>query len=82
MEASFIYLVVELQWVSPVVVIPKKNRKWCVCVDYKPLNLATKRDHLPLPFQDEVIDKVAKYECYTVCDGYSNYFQIWITKAK
>ena len=66
--------------VSSRVVTPKKNGKWQVCVDYKPLNAATKRDHFPLPFQDEVLDKVAGYECYTVCDGYSGYFQIRIAK--
>ena len=80
LEAGFIYPVVESEWVSPVVVTPKKNGKWRVCVDYKPLNAATKRDHFPLPFQDEVLGEVAGYECYTVCDGYSGYFQIRIAE--
>ena len=71
LEAGFIYRVAKSEWVSPIVVIPKKNGKWCVCVDYKPLNATTKRDHFPLPFQDEVLNEVAGYECYTVCDGYS-----------
>ncbi|MCO5574473.1 hypothetical protein L7F22_028258 [Adiantum nelumboides] len=68
------------EWVSPIVVTPKKNGKWRVCVDYKPLNAATKRDHFPLPFQDEILNKVAGYERYTVCDGYSRYFQIRIAE--
>ncbi|MCO5612102.1 hypothetical protein L7F22_066364 [Adiantum nelumboides] len=64
-----------------VVVIPKKNGKWRVCVDYKPLNAAaTKRDHFPLPFQDEILNEVAGHECYTICDGYSGYYQIRIAK--
>ena len=50
LESSFIYPVAESKWVSPVVVTPKKNGKWRVCVDYKPLNAATKRDHFPSPF--------------------------------
>ena len=49
----------DLEWVSPVVVTLKKNGKWRVCVDYKPLNAATKRDHFPLPFQDEILNEVA-----------------------
>ena len=53
LQAGFIYLVEDSEWVSPVVVTPKKNGKWRVCVDYKPLNAAMKRDHFPLPFQDE-----------------------------
>ena len=80
LEAGFIYPVAKSKWVSPVVVTPKKNGKWQVCVDYKPLNAATKRDHFPLPFQDEVLDEVAGYECYTVCDGYSGCFQIRIAE--
>ncbi|MCO5574905.1 hypothetical protein L7F22_028699 [Adiantum nelumboides] len=63
-----------------VVVTPKKNGKWRVCVDYRPLNEATKRDHFPLPFQDEILNEVAGHEKYTVCDGYSGYFQIRIAE--
>ena len=44
------------------------------------LNAATKRDHFPLPFQDEILNEVARHERYTVCDGYSGYFQISIAK--
>ena len=73
-KAGFIYPVEDSKWVSPVVVTPKKNGKWRVCVDYKPLNIATKRDHFPLPFQDEILNKVAGHERYTMCDGYSGYF--------
>ena len=80
LQAGFIYPVEDSKWVSPVVVTPKKNGKWRVCVDYKPLNAATKRDHFPLPFQDEILNEVAGYECYMVCDGYSGYFQISIAE--
>ena len=62
------------------VVIPKKNGKWRVCIDYKPLNAATKRDHFPLPFQVEILNEVAGHERHTTCDGYFGYFQIWIAE--
>ncbi|MCO5600939.1 hypothetical protein L7F22_055056 [Adiantum nelumboides] len=80
LKAGFIYPVTNSEWVSPVVVTPKKNGKWRVCVDYKPLNAATKRDYFPLPFQDEILNEVAVHERYTVCDGYSGYYQIRIAK--
>ena len=80
LKAGFIFAVEDSEWVSPVVVIPKKNGKWRVCIDYKPLNAATKRDHFPLPFQDEILNEVAGHERYTVCDGYSGYFQIRIAE--
>ncbi|MCO5568364.1 hypothetical protein L7F22_022063 [Adiantum nelumboides] len=80
LKAGFIYPVTNSEWVSPVVVTPKKNGKWRVCVDYKPLNAATKRDHFPLPFQDEILNEVAGHERYTVCDGCSGYYQIRIAE--
>ena len=49
LRAGFIYPVEDSEWVSPVVLVPKKNGKWRVCVDFKPLNASTKRDHFPLP---------------------------------
>ncbi|MCO5584050.1 hypothetical protein L7F22_037972 [Adiantum nelumboides] len=80
LHASFIYHVEDTKWVSPIMVTPKKNGKWRICVDYKPLNAATKRDHFPLPFQNEVLNEVVGYECYIVCDGYCGHFQIIIAK--
>ncbi|MCO5561286.1 hypothetical protein L7F22_014907 [Adiantum nelumboides] len=80
LNGGFIYLVEDSKWVSPVVVTPKKNGKWLVCVDYKPLNAATKRDRFPLSFQDEILNEIARYERHTVCDGYSGYFQTRIAE--
>ena len=80
LQASFIYQIEDSKWVSLMVVTPKKNGKWRVCIDYKPLNAATKRDHFPLLFQDEIVNEVACHERYTVCDGYSGDFQISIAK--
>ncbi|MCO5570538.1 hypothetical protein L7F22_024261 [Adiantum nelumboides] len=80
LKAGFIYPVINFEWVSPVIVTPKKNGKWRVSVDYKPLNAATKRDHFPLPFQDEILNEVARHERYTVCDGYLGYYQIRIAE--
>ena len=46
LKASFIYCVETAEWVSPVVVTPKKDGRWRVCVDFKPLNATTKKDPL------------------------------------
>lgn len=79
-QAGLIYLVEDSEWISPVVVTPKKNGKWRICVEYKPLNAATKRDHFLLPFKDEILNEVAGYERYIVWDGYSGYFHINIAE--
>ena len=69
LKGGFIYPLGNAEWVSLVVVTPKKNGKWRICVDYTLLNAATKRDHFPLPFQNEILNEVAGNELYTVCDG-------------
>ena len=51
LKADFIYPVKNAGWVSHIVVTAKKNGKWRIYVDYKPLNAATMRDHFLLPFK-------------------------------
>lgn len=43
LQVGFIYPILDSQWVSPPVIVPKKNGKWRLCVDYRELNKATKR---------------------------------------
>ncbi|MCO5610181.1 hypothetical protein L7F22_064417 [Adiantum nelumboides] len=78
LEVGIVYPVQESEWVSHVVITPKQNGKWRVCVDYNPLNAATQQNHYPLPFQDEILNKVADHERYSIMDGFSGYFQIAI----
>ncbi|GJU95382.1 hypothetical protein Tco_1320138 [Tanacetum coccineum] len=51
---------------------------WCVCIDYKKLNDATRKDHFPLPFMDQMLERLAINEYYCFLDGFSGYFQIQI----
>ena len=46
---------------------------WKVCIDYKKLNTATRKDHYPLPFIDQMLDRLARYSIYCFLDGYSGY---------
>ena len=66
-----IYPVEQSDWGNPIVITPKHTGGWRVCIDYKPLNALTKSNHYPLPFIDDILDRVAGYERYSVCDGYS-----------
>ena len=58
----------------------KKKGKGRICIDYKKLNAATKRDYHPLPFQDIILEKVSGHEMYIFCDGYSGFYQICIVE--
>ncbi|KAJ9543738.1 LOW QUALITY PROTEIN: hypothetical protein OSB04_023445 [Centaurea solstitialis] len=51
---------------------------WRICMDYRQLNLATKKDHFPLPFIDQMLDRLAGKEFFCFLDGYSGYNQIQI----
>jgi putative transposase len=64
---------------SPIVIIPKKNGKLKICIDFKKLNAATKKDPYPLLFIDEVLNTIIGYDAYVFLDVYSRYHQIFIT---
>jgi len=51
---------------------------WRMCVDYKKLNLAICKDHFPLPFMDQMLERLAGKSFYCFLDGYSGYYQIVI----
>ncbi|GKE12264.1 reverse transcriptase domain-containing protein [Tanacetum coccineum] len=51
---------------------------WRVCIDYRKLNDATRKDHFPLPFMDQMLERLAGNEYYWFLDGFSGYFQISI----
>ncbi|GJU78409.1 reverse transcriptase domain-containing protein [Tanacetum coccineum] len=51
---------------------------WRVGIDYRKLNDATRKDHFPLPFMDQMLERLAGNEYYCFLDGFSGYFQILI----
>ena len=51
---------------------------WRVCIDYRKLNAVTRKDYFPLPFIDQMLERLAGHSHYCFLDGYSGYFQIAI----
>ncbi|GKC76790.1 hypothetical protein Tco_1127564 [Tanacetum coccineum] len=49
---------------------------WRVCIDYRKLNNATRKDHFPLLFIDWMLERLAGHEYYCFLDGFYGYFQI------
>ncbi len=47
----FIEYIKEATWLSPIIVVPKKNGKLKICTNFKKQNAATKKDPYPLPFR-------------------------------
>ncbi|RVW21410.1 Retrovirus-related Pol polyprotein from transposon 17.6 [Vitis vinifera] len=68
LQAGIIYPISDSPWVSPTQVVPKKSGiQW--------------KDHFPLPFIDQVLERVSGHPFYCFLDGYSGYFQIEIDVA-
>ncbi|XP_070039977.1 uncharacterized protein [Nicotiana tomentosiformis] len=68
-------------------VIPNDNNEliptrtvtgWRVCMNYRKLNIVTRKDHFSLPFLDQILDRLARRAFYCFLDGYSGYNQILI----
>ena len=49
---------------------------WRVCIDCRQLNDATRNDHFPLPFIDQMVERLSSHDYYCFLDGYSGYNQI------
>ncbi|EOY32541.1 Retrotransposon gag protein, putative [Theobroma cacao] len=54
---------------------------WRVCMDYRKLNKAIMKDHFPLIFNDQMLDRLVGKEFYYFLDGYSAYNQIAIAPS-
>lgn len=47
-----------------------------MCIDYRKLNFATRKDNFPLPFLDQILERVVGHSYYCFLDGYSGSYQI------
>ena len=52
LDAGFIREVLHPDWLTNPILVPKKNNKWRICVDYTGLNKACPKDPYPLPHID------------------------------
>jgi hypothetical protein len=73
LTTKFIQLVEEATWLSPIVVVLKKNGKQKICVDFRKLIKATKKNHYLLLFFDEVLNNIVGHEVYSFLNGYLRY---------
>ena len=59
--------------------LPTRTITGCrICIDYRRLNKVTRNDHFPLPFIDQMLDRLVGNEYFCFLDGYSGYNQITI----
>nr|GEV43580.1 reverse transcriptase domain-containing protein [Tanacetum cinerariifolium] len=57
-------------------ILTRSVTSWRVCIDYQKLNEATRKDHFPQPFMDQMLERLTGNHYYCFLDGFSGYFQI------
>jgi len=60
LAVGFIQSIEKTTWLSPIVIIPKNNGKLTICIDFRKLIVAIKKDPYPLPFTYEGLNIVAR----------------------
>ena len=76
LKAGFIKEIEYPEWLEHVVVVPKKDGKWRVCLDYTDLNEAYLKDSFPLPRIDQIVDVSTRHGMLSFLDAFSGYHQI------
>ncbi|XP_021839912.2 uncharacterized protein [Spinacia oleracea] len=76
LDANFIKPIKHPEWLANVVVVPKKDGRVRVCIDFRDLNAASPKDYFPLPHIDVLVDSTAGHAMFSFMDGFSGYNQI------
>jgi hypothetical protein len=80
LDANVIREVKYLDWLANLVLVPKKNDKMRMCIDFTDLNKACKKDPFSLPRIDASIEKAIGCKRFSLLDYFLGYHQIWLKK--
>ena len=61
------------EWATVALVVPKKDGKMLVCIDYRDLNAISAKDAYPLPRIDELLNRLAHGRWFTKMDLQSGF---------
>ena len=75
-DAGFLAIAQSPECIANIVLIPKKDGKVQMCVDYRDLNRANPKDNIPLPHIDVLVDNTTNFALFSFMDGFSGYNQI------
>ncbi|KAK4394061.1 Transposon Ty3-G Gag-Pol polyprotein [Sesamum angolense] len=76
LQAGYIRPVQFPEWLANVVLVPKPNGKWLLCIDFTDLNKACPKDPFPLPRIDILVDSTSGCEMLSFLDAYQGHNQI------
>lgn len=73
LEVGFIQDIKYPDWLANLIMVPKKDRSWRLCVDFKDLNKAWPTDPFPLHRIKQIIDATVGHVALCFLDAYSGY---------
>src|SRR3954470_6226943 len=90
LATGIIYPIADSKWVSTVHFVPNDNNElitqrivigYRMCIDFRKLNKATRKDHYPLPIIDQMLQRLSKNTHFCYLDVYSGFSQIHVKTA-
>ena len=76
MKAKDMIQPLQSPWVSPVVLVQKKDGSTRFCINYRKLNSVTRKDAYPIPRIDDTLDTLAGSQWFSTLDMVSGYWQV------
>ncbi|KAI3470756.1 hypothetical protein Pfo_027419 [Paulownia fortunei] len=78
LEAGHIREIQFLEWLSNIILVPKIEGKWIMCIDFRDLNKACPKDHYLLLRIDQLVDSTSGCELLNMMDASQGYHQIML----
>ena len=63
-------------WVSSLVVVPKKNGQLRLCIDPRDLNKAIRREHYPLPTIEDIATRFSGARVFSILDVKQGFWHV------
>src|SRR5277367_1741658 len=79
LDMKIIFPVRHTEWVANLVPVRKKNGDMRLCVDFRNLNRASRKDNYPVPPMEQILQKVVGSEMFSLLDGFSGYNQVLVS---
>ena len=69
------------KWLANIIVVKKKNGKWCMCMGFTDLNNVCPKDPFPIPRIDQLVDATVGHLRMSFLDVFQRYHQIPLALA-
>ena len=83
LKAGFLTAIAYSNWAANIVLVPKKDGKVCMCIDYRDLNQASPKDNFPLLHIDILIDNTTTNKFFSLMERFQAIIRSsWLRRTK